>query len=873
MVNRGGILVNGMHPYLDLPPDILNWGMIPGGGFSTVDEAYPASSTCTSSCKLDEFLCDEGCNCIDKSLRCDGTRQCAAGEDEQNCNESHLASICASLKNFVMCPKTKRCISKEWLCDGDDDCGDYSDETHCGDKKSDLFKKKNSNLADLFKGSQRNCTVDQFQCSNGLCVPKTWICDNDNDCRDFSDELNCTKVGCSFNEFECNDGTCINGNWRCDHFLDCIDGSDEVNCDLLPSVCGPKEFQCSNRMCIKSEFKCDGDDDCDDWSDEDSCPKKSGVCGVGDFQCKSGDCIPKRWLCDNQKDCSTEEDEVDCNSSFNKTCAADEHRCADGQCILKSWVCDGSPDCANGEDESICSIVCDEAKFACSATEPNKSHTAFCIARKRKCDGRKDCPSGEDETSCPTRRECVRNTVCEQLCVTLANGKKACDCYNGYKLHLDGTSCVDIDECMYATDPVCSQTCYNTMGSFTCGCMTGYVLRPDLRTCKAVGAYPTLLFANRIDIRQMSLSTSKYSLIAKGLHNAISLDYHYKQKLLFWSDVSTDKIKRSTLNGTNTTRSLAIVNSGLESPGGIAVDWIHNLIFWTDSGTKRVEVASLDGGHRAIIVASELDKPRAIVVHPGSAWVFWSDWGPNPKIERCEMDGSDRKRIITESVFWPNGLTIDYTDNMIYWADAKHNVIEVSALDGTSRRKVITKGLPHPFAISVFEDAIFWTDWHTKSITTANKVTGAGFKTLHARLHFPMDVRTFHPTRQPEFTNRCGASNGGCQDLCLPNRVSFSCVCRMGQQLNDDEKTCRQPDSFLLFTKKKDIRLLHLNDSHQHQNQMVLPLENVKNAAAIAWDSARNYIFWSDVATKTINRAFWNGSDHVVIAHTNICKS
>lgn len=61
--------------------------------------------------------------------------------------------------------------------------------------------------------------------------------------------------------------------------------------------------------------------------------------------------------------------------------------------------------------------------------------------------------------------------------------------------------------------------------------------------------------------------------------------------------------------------------------------------------------------------------------------------------------------------------------------------------------------------------------------------------------------------------------------------------------------------------------------SHQHQNEMVLPLENVKNAAAIAWDATKNYIFWSDVATKTINRAFWNGSDHVVIAHTNICKS
>lgn len=52
-------------------------------------------------------------------------------------------------------------------------------------------------------------------------------------------------------------------------------------------------------------------------------------------------------------------------------------------------------------------------------------------------------------------------------------------------------------------DPVCSQVCKNTIGSFICSCLPGYVLRPDLRTCKALGANPTLLFANRVDIRQV----------------------------------------------------------------------------------------------------------------------------------------------------------------------------------------------------------------------------------------------------------------------------------------------------------------------------------------------------------------------------------
>lgn len=62
--------------------------------------------------------------------------------------------------------------------------------------------------------------------------------------------------------------------------------------------------------------------------------------------------------------------------------------------------------------------------------------------------------------------------------------------------------------------------------------------------------------------------------------------------------------------------------------------------------------------------------------------------GPNPKIERADMDGSRRKSVIIDQIFWPNGLTIDYTESKIYWADAKHHVIERAMFDGQDRKKV-----------------------------------------------------------------------------------------------------------------------------------------------------------------------------------------
>lgn len=200
------------------------------------------------------------------------------------------------------------------------------------------------------------------------------------------------------------------------------------------------------------------------------------------------------------------------------------------------------------------------------------------------------------------------------------------------------SSCTDIDECQFTLDPVCSQKCSNTQGSFRCSCTNGYILRPDLRTCKALGGAVKLIMANRMDIRQVSMSNNKYTSIVKGLHNAISLDFHYKKGLLFWSDVSTDVIKVSFMNGTGVRN---VIKWGLESPGGVCVDWIHDLIFFTDSGTRRVEVATFDGSLRAVIAANELDKPRAVAVHPGEALIFWTDWGKFymlRAIQNCQID-------------------------------------------------------------------------------------------------------------------------------------------------------------------------------------------------------------------------------------------
>nr|XP_040223812.2 low-density lipoprotein receptor-related protein 4 isoform X2 [Anopheles coluzzii] len=838
-----------------------------GGGAGAAGKAdgLAGIESCDIKCEPREFTCDKSCACIHMDLHCDGQADCVLTEDEQNCEIVHqrlaqqIKDNCETSGTHVICATTHTCISRDWLCDGDDDCGDYTDETHCGNR--------------------HDCTEEKFECQNGMCIPRDWVCDGDNDCNDLSDEKNCTKQ-CTRDEFRCKDGSCISASFQCDGETDCIDESDEANCDRPMQSCPEGEFKCKGALggmggpggrCVLMRFRCDGDNDCGDWSDEENCAKKQVDCMINEFKCDDGDCIPLQWRCDDKQDCNNGEDEKNCpvDRIAGRTCSPDEYTCKDGRCILRSWVCDGSADCRRGEDEQDCDIKCELNQFLCPSGSRNSTRDSVCINQKHVCDGHTDCANGEDEMRCPIVHPCGAHSRCEQLCITAYSGREECMCRPGYLLHGNGYNCTDIDECSITSNPVCSQECLNVAGSFRCSCQPGYVLRPDQRTCKAVGGSVKLLMANRADIRQVSLSNNQYTSIAKGLPNAIALDYHYRQDLLFWTDVSIDVIKRSHLNGSGVRD---VIKWGLESPGGLAVDWIHDLLFWTDSGTRRVEVSTLDGQMRAVIAASDLDKPRAIAVHPGRALVFWTDWGTAPKIERAFMDGSDRQTIIAEAIFWPNGLTIDYTSSRIYWADAKH-VIESANFDGRARRKILSNNLPHPFALALFEDSMYWTDWHTKTISTASKVNGRGFRVVHEGLHFPMGIQSYHPSRQPDFTNRCAADKngrkGGCSHLCLPARTHRRCACPIGLTLRPDQKTCSTvPDKLLLIARKKDVRVRQLDAANPVD--MVLPLDGIKSTVAVDWCSRTNVIYWTDVGKSMISRAFINGSQQEAIVKANL---
>lgn len=132
--------------------------------------------------------------------------------------------------------------------------------------------------------------------------------------------------------------------------------------------------------------------------------------------------------------------------------------------------------------------------------------------------------------------------------------------------------------------------------------------------------------------------------------------------------------------------------------------------------------------------------------------MYWTDWGGVAKIERASMDGSDRRVLHSTGLTWPNGLTIDYPAQRIYWVDASLDRIEYSNVDGTGRF-VLFSGLAHPFSITLEGNLLFWTDWLNDAIHTAHKISGAtvGNLTLYNNLRDrPFGIEAVTPTRQAQ---------------------------------------------------------------------------------------------------------------------------
>nr|XP_057927615.1 very low-density lipoprotein receptor [Doryrhamphus excisus] len=794
---------------------------------------------CEVACNDDQFQCAHGKKCIDKNEVCDGVPQCQDRSDEFHC--------LGQAKECVHhCDSNNRCLPASLLCDGEKDCLDGTDEENCGEDDGNGNERSTSTTThpvkikglkpikcplgskacndgtgcvlfndvcdgenDCKDGSDEKecsstCGQDQFQCAHGKkCIEKNQVCDGVPQCQDRSDEQRCSKYmdGCAY---QCDGGSrCIPNSFLCDGEMDCGDGSDELNCDLKD--CSASDFRCTSGQCVSATMHCDGHPDCWDHSDEEGCIKEP-IC-ITKHRCpQSKECLVQEWICDGEQDCKDGTDEKDCPAAVPLTCGDYQWSCkSKTKCIPTAWRCDGTKDCDDESDEMECDLAaCLPHQFQCGSLE--------CVDTSLVCNGIGNCADGSDEDgNCQINCEEADNSRCSQGCFSTPQGPQ-CRCAAGYRLAPDGVTCADVDEC---DDPssVCSQLCVNTPGSYKCDCHPGYIMEAGERNCKIKGE-PLLLSSVQTDLFLFGLRTSSLDVLSSSAKKAIlSLDYDWYKQRVFWVTLDTDSIRWSSLDQ----RTTGTLIGGVRADS-LAVDWLGRNLYWIDGVNSQIvamELATVGSQHQSVILDEDLDQPRSLALFPEKGLMFWTEIGNMVKIERSGMDGSERRAVVVSSLGWPGGVAVDTLADRVYWTDERLKAIGSATLDGGDIRILQMEETANPFSLVVFNDMLYWSDAKRRVVQAAHKVTGKNVRVLLKRPRQPFGVKIVHPTLQLSTDNPC--KKKACSHLCvLAPGLKAVCKCPSGLLLADNDVTCTGlvDTAFLLMLSPSTVTKIYLQARH-----------------------------------------------------------
>ncbi|CAF2466733.1 unnamed protein product [Rotaria sp. Silwood2] len=437
-----------------------------------------------------------------------------------------------------------------------------------------------------------------------------------------------------------------------------------------------------------------------------------------------------------------------------------------------------------------------------------------------------DCPGGGDESPLCNNDQCsIDNGGCSHTCHRSPFGA-LCLCQPGFRVRntTNYKKCEDIDEC--TDDPnTCHQYCLNTNGSFVCSCAEGFILQTDGHSCKIINETGIrLLTVRQATMEWFSPTLQTYGQINLGpnMRYIVAFDIDNRTNTYFWSDLVTNIIYSRTERANNYTK---LITSGNSYIADMAFDWIGHNLYWTDYMLEHVEVSTFDGRYRRILFHENLTNPWSITVDPraGLRYLFLTDWGKNPRIERASMDGQQRVSIVNDSIEMPVGLTLDLIRQEIYFTDHHLNYIEVVNYNGENRRKILanTHFLHGPISINVYEQYLYWYDSNSKEVRRLNRFEHGIKAQKHERIMSRAGVismKMSHQIYQPYEPNPCQQSR--CTQLCLLSHTAplgYTCACSTGFLLDQDQITCSKDHSpFIIYMRRDTISGISVRHNQQY---------------------------------------------------------
>ncbi|XP_019638718.1 PREDICTED: low-density lipoprotein receptor-related protein 6-like [Branchiostoma belcheri] len=238
--------------------------------------------------------------------------------------------------------------------------------------------------------------------------------------------------------------------------------------------------------------------------------------------------------------------------------------------------------------------------------------------------------------------------------------------------------------------------------------------------CTEIGE-PFLLVATAVGIFQVK-DGSKVQM-SSGWDD--SVDYDPKTDFMYRATREGIERARRDGGGQETIDSARVWCLRLDHAGGN--------VYWSKLD-GRISVARKDGSFvRSFALLTSQGSARHLVLDPRNGLMYWVN---SPGIDRAAMDGSNQTTII-RNLTDPRAITIDYTENRLYYSDI--GAIYSSDMLGNNIQLVKPKDGGDVRGIAVGADYIYWTHFWTGEVIRLSK-SSMNQTVLVDGLKFPHDI-------------------------------------------------------------------------------------------------------------------------------------
>lgn len=125
-----------------------------------------------------------------------------------------------------------------------------------------------------------------------------------------------------------------------------------------------------------------------------------------------------------------------------------------------------------------------------------------------------------------------------------------------------------------------------------------------------------------------------------------------------------------------------------------------NLLFANRKDLRVVNVAFNQTSSTSEAIIEGLEDAAALDFLYSQGAVFWTDVILE-MIRKKDVSSGTVEDVISTGVISPDGLACDWVGLKLYWTDADNDRIEVSELNGTSRKVLVWEEIDQPRAVTL----------------------------------------------------------------------------------------------------------------------------------------------------------------------------